>query len=236
MLREYEQVKVIKLEEENREHDGTDGVKRAPLVGDTGIIVHITTDSNTENNIYTVENINADGYTIWLADFVESEINLYAGEDSNNKINSVLTEKSDNKSNVNNNSDKRTTSNTVQKSKPQRSQSQYRDFPVPKEPDLIVYLTGVFLAGITSTAMCSYWLDITPIWLALLLGGLFGLIGVFMLANIGEAIVLSVIITFVLVVLFKSLSGLIVVKMLMVPVFIGYCVGQLVSGVWKELQ
>jgi hypothetical protein len=46
---------------------------RAPRVGDTGAIVHVHA-SGGEAAGYTVEAVSADGYTIWLADFLPDEI------------------------------------------------------------------------------------------------------------------------------------------------------------------
>ena len=81
MFEEYTEVRVIKLEESNREYYGTDDIKHAPEIGDTGIIVDVTMNENTNDAVYWVENVNSDGYTVWLAEFVESEIEPYTRDD-----------------------------------------------------------------------------------------------------------------------------------------------------------
>ena len=73
ILKELDCVKIIRLLESDRHYDGTEGVKRAPQIGDEGTIVHVyTTDGKTAG--FIVENVNKEGYTIWLADFLPEEI------------------------------------------------------------------------------------------------------------------------------------------------------------------
>lgn len=74
-LREYDVVRVVKLLTTNREFDGTEGVKRAPRVGDTATIVHLYgPDSSTAAVV--AENVDGNGNTIWLADFQQGELEL----------------------------------------------------------------------------------------------------------------------------------------------------------------
>jgi hypothetical protein len=70
-LKELDCVKVVKLLRANRWFDGTEVVKRPPQIDDLGTIVHLA------ENFYTVENVDADGYTIWLADFFIEELEIY---------------------------------------------------------------------------------------------------------------------------------------------------------------
>jgi hypothetical protein len=75
ILKEFDCVKIISLLDPDRQYDGTEGVKRTPQIGDEGTIVHVyTTDGKAAG--YVVENVNQEGYTIWLADFLPEEINL----------------------------------------------------------------------------------------------------------------------------------------------------------------
>lgn len=76
-LKEFDCVKVIQLLQSNRPYDGTASVMRPPCVGDTGTIVHIYT-SNGADIAYAVENVDAEGNTIWLADFLLGEIAAYS--------------------------------------------------------------------------------------------------------------------------------------------------------------
>ena len=67
MIKLFDSVKVISLSGE-KEFSGTDGVSRSPMIGDKGAVV----DINEE--FITVEAIDDEGYTIWLADFSREEI------------------------------------------------------------------------------------------------------------------------------------------------------------------
>jgi len=70
MLIEYTQVRIVRLNKDNRPFTGSGNVSRAPQIGDEGIIVEVL-DSGKE---YIVENVTPDGYTVWLADFVADEL------------------------------------------------------------------------------------------------------------------------------------------------------------------
>lgn len=69
-MKEYDAVRVIKLLSPSRHIDGSDTVKRQPKIGDTGAIVY----EYAPNAAFAVENVDDDGYTIWLADFVAEEL------------------------------------------------------------------------------------------------------------------------------------------------------------------
>jgi hypothetical protein len=71
-MEELSVVKVVHLLTEDRHFDGSDRVMRPPQVGDTGTIVHV----NAPGKSYIVESVDHDGYTIWLADFDEAELEL----------------------------------------------------------------------------------------------------------------------------------------------------------------
>ena len=76
MFEEYSVVQIVELKTPNRPFDGSETVKKPPKVGDTGTIVHITT--NSKETIYIVERTNSSGKTVWLADFLQDEIELLA--------------------------------------------------------------------------------------------------------------------------------------------------------------
>ena len=74
MFEEYSIVRIVELKTANRPFDSSETVKEPPKVGDIGTIVHITT--NSKEPIYIVEKTNSLGQTIWLADFLQDEIEL----------------------------------------------------------------------------------------------------------------------------------------------------------------
>jgi hypothetical protein len=67
-LKELDAVKIVKLLKANRPFDGTEGVKRPPHFGDIGAIVHFGKE------VCTVECVDSEGYTVWLADFLIEEL------------------------------------------------------------------------------------------------------------------------------------------------------------------
>ena len=72
-LREYDVVRVVKLLVTNRTFEGTEGIKRAPAVGDTAAIVHQYEPDNP-NGVVALERVDGNGNTVWLADFQPSEL------------------------------------------------------------------------------------------------------------------------------------------------------------------
>ena len=72
-LKELDVVRVIGLERSGREFTGTETVARAPRVGDEGTIVY---SSGVDGAPFTVEMVDDDGLTVWVADFALSELEL----------------------------------------------------------------------------------------------------------------------------------------------------------------
>jgi hypothetical protein len=61
------------------------------------------------------------------------------------------------------------------------------------------------------------------------------LIGVFMLENIGEAIVVTIILCVLMVIVITVVPGFAMLKSGFVPFACGLSVGKLVVGIWKEV-
>lgn len=68
-MKVYSTVRVVRLNKSDREFDGTEGVKRAPRIDDIGTVVHVLSPEDV-----IVECVDAEGYTIWLADFRVNEL------------------------------------------------------------------------------------------------------------------------------------------------------------------
>lgn len=73
MLQEYDIVKIRRLRQPSRAYDGTKGVMRGPRAGDRGTVVHVL-GKDKEEMKHVVECVNPAGFTVWLADFWESEL------------------------------------------------------------------------------------------------------------------------------------------------------------------
>jgi hypothetical protein len=71
-IREYDVVKIVALEVLDRHYDGTEAVSRAPMLGDCGSVVHVFPGAAR----VTVEAVNDDGGTLWLADFSVTELEI----------------------------------------------------------------------------------------------------------------------------------------------------------------
>lgn len=72
---EHDVVCVAALKAPGRSFHGAEGVKRIPCVGDVGAVIraHYALDNEYA---YSIECIDADGQTLWVADFFASELRL----------------------------------------------------------------------------------------------------------------------------------------------------------------
>ena len=110
-----------------------------------------------------------------------------------------------------------------------------KEYHKQKEPGSGIFIVGFILAAVIAAGVSTYFLSTSPILIAIIVGGIGGLIGVVMFENIGEAIIMSVIITFLIVMMIKFIPGLLMLKKFVVPALVGLCSGKLVVGIWKEL-
>lgn len=74
-IEELDVVRVVALRNIDRSFEGTEGVKREPRVGDRGTVVHAHPTGSHEA-AFIVEAVAPDGHTLWVADFVASELQL----------------------------------------------------------------------------------------------------------------------------------------------------------------
>ncbi len=74
-FREHDVVKVIGLDTPDRSFEGTEGVSRAPQVGDTAAVC-LGYDPSDPAAPLIVEMVDDQGMTVWLADFNPSELQL----------------------------------------------------------------------------------------------------------------------------------------------------------------
>lgn len=74
-IREYDVVRVTRLIEPARSFTGSESVARPPAVGDVAAVCHEYQPNDPTARV-AVEMVDRDGYTIWLADFERSELEL----------------------------------------------------------------------------------------------------------------------------------------------------------------
>ena len=99
-----------------------------------------------------------------------------------------------------------------------------------------MYFFALFLGSGTSFALATYWLEVSPGWLALLVGTVFSIVGAFLGENIGDAIVFSLIAGIIVIVFFMSGLEIAILRAGIIPVVTGLCVGKLVAGISKEVS
>jgi hypothetical protein len=105
---------------------------------------------------------------------------------------------------------------------------------VPYRPGAGAYVLACTLGAVTALALATWWLDSSPIWLALLLGTVSAALGAASGENIGDALIFSLIVAvlvFAIVGLAPELGWL---RSGVVPLATGLCVGKLVVGIGKE--
>lgn len=105
-----------------------------------------------------------------------------------------------------------------------------------RKPGFIVVFVTLVLGSGLAFVLSTYMLDLSPAWLALLVGAVCSLLGFFILGeSIGDAIVFSIIFFVLVFVLITTGPNIEIVRMNIVPIATGICIGKLVHGIWKEL-
>jgi hypothetical protein len=112
-----------------------------------------------------------------------------------------------------------------------KEDSEYR----VQEPGFFVYFVAVTLGSGASIVLSTYLLGLSSFWVALLVGAIFGIIGLFLGENIVEAIILCFGFGFLVFFFINVASEIEIVKAGIVPVATGFCTGKIVSGIWREI-
>ena len=74
-MKELDRVRIVKFIHARRPYFGNEPVKRAPRIGDTGTIVHLVEKGGVVIG-GVVEKTDAQGLTMWLADFAVEELRV----------------------------------------------------------------------------------------------------------------------------------------------------------------
>ena len=104
-----------------------------------------------------------------------------------------------------------------------------------QEPGLFVYIVAVVLGSGVSFVLATYLLGLSSLWVSLLLGAIFGLIGLFLGENIVEAIILCFAFGFLVFFILQVAPEIEIIRVSIVPIATGFCVGRIVAGIWREL-
>jgi hypothetical protein len=105
-----------------------------------------------------------------------------------------------------------------------------------QEPGLFVFIIAVILGSGVSFVLATYLLGLSSLWVSLLLGAIFGLIGLFLGENIAEAIIFCFGFGFLVFFLLKIASEIELVRASIVPIATGFCLGKIICGIWKEIK
>jgi hypothetical protein len=103
-------------------------------------------------------------------------------------------------------------------------------------PGIGMYFFAIILGSGASFFLATYWLEFTPYWIALLVGAVFSTLGAFLGETVGDAIMFSLISVVTVTVFITLVPGIAIVRVGIIPVVTGLCVGKLLVGVWKEVQ
>ena len=99
-----------------------------------------------------------------------------------------------------------------------------------------IFLTIILGSGI-AFVLSTFMLNLSPPWVALLTGAVFSLFGFFVLGeSIGDALVFSIGFLVVVFVYITAGPEIAIVRITIVPIAVGICVGKLTHGIWKELR
>lgn len=112
-----------------------------------------------------------------------------------------------------------------------KEDSEYR----VQEPGLLVFIIAVIIGSGVSFVLATYLLGLSPLWVALLVGATFAIIGLFMGENIVEAVILCFGFGFLVFFLLEIASEIEIVRVSVVPMAAGFCAGKIVYGIWKEI-
>ena len=103
-------------------------------------------------------------------------------------------------------------------------------------PGLIVVFVAVILGSGIALLLSTHLLGLSPAWLAFLVGAAGSILGFFVRGeSIGDAIVFSIIFLVLVFVFLTAGPEIEIVRLNIVPVATGICVGKLTYGIWKEI-
>ena len=96
------------------------------------------------------------------------------------------------------------------------------------------YFFALILGSGASFALATYWLEFSPGWIAVLVGAIFSILGAFLGENVGDAIMLSLIVGLIVTAFITVGPEIAIVRAVIIPVATGLCAGKLVVGIFRE--
>ena len=104
-----------------------------------------------------------------------------------------------------------------------------------RKPGLIVVFVAVILGSGIAFVLSTYFLNLSPAWLSLLVGAVCSFLGFSILGeSIGDAIFFSIIFSVLVFVFITAGPEIEIVRMTIIPIATGICIGKLTHGIWKE--
>jgi hypothetical protein len=71
----YDLIKVLTSLDASRSIGGSSSVERGPIAGDVGTVLEVWS-SPDGSSVFMAECVNREGYTVWLCEFEEHEVEL----------------------------------------------------------------------------------------------------------------------------------------------------------------
>lgn len=106
-----------------------------------------------------------------------------------------------------------------------------------RKPSLVVVFVTIILGSGIAFVFATYMLNLSPAWIALLAGGVSSFLGFFILGeSIGDAIVFSIVFSVLVFVFITAGPEIEIIRMCIVPIATGICVGKLTHGIWQEIR
>ena len=106
-----------------------------------------------------------------------------------------------------------------------------------RKPGIFVVFVTIISGSAIAFVLATYMLNISPAWIALLAGAVSSFLGFFILGeSIVDAIVFSIgflVLVFVFITVGPEIK---IIRMSIVPIATGICVGKLTHGIWKETR
>lgn len=101
---------------------------------------------------------------------------------------------------------------------------------------IVVYFLALILGSGASFAIATYWLEVSSGWIALLVGGVFSLLGAFTGETVVDAIMFSLIVGIMVIVFYQFGPEMEILRAGVIPVATGLCAGKLVAGILSEVS
>jgi hypothetical protein len=104
-----------------------------------------------------------------------------------------------------------------------------------QDPGAIVHLVGVIAGAVSAWLAASFLGSYSSPLVALVIGGIAGVAGVFIRQGFREALATSIVVIIVAFIVFKMFAEGSIFRTVLIPAALGFSTGTIVGATWKEL-